>query len=594
MDEKEKAARHFAQTAQQTDHRQTSPPRFSPQVRMSGENLDKATDTTGGLRNTQAALNLVKSKMQQNAATPESGTLQSLQADSRSVSVMGTEIARSIVKRKSVNKLNRQAAPQEQGNFSVLSDYVRQPSRLIKRENFHNKAHGAHEGAKQRTSESYNRTGHAAQVKANSAAQRAKLNTKKNAAKSAAAKKGTKAAAKGTAKATKAATTAAKSSVSVLGKIAIPSAAALPIILIVALVVIIVLVLLSPLGTFFSQNEDNPNPVSGIDAEVNAEYNTTLADLRKQYEDQGYAVNVYYGVPDGDDGDRLDNWRDVLTLYSLSKSNGEVGTQVYSDDDVQNIRNLYFDMNPMSVDTWTETAEVETSKKIERYKYVYNARTGRFEKITYYETVTETETQTIQHADIWINNMRYVSKLDQYALTEQQIGEAEFMLNYRHDPLWVALGLPSALSDGDYVGNVDDLIKNLPEGTKGAAIVEAALSRLGDPYSMSLRGQGRYIDCSGLSQWAYGLAGIKLPNTAASQAKWCVDNGKIIDRSAAVAGDLIFYTSNSARVKDRYMKIGHVGIYAGNGMMVDASSSKGCVVYRAVYGTPILWARPHV
>ena len=77
---------------------------------MSGENLDKATDTTGGLRNTQAALNLVKSKMQQNAATPESGTLQSLQADSRSVSVMGTEIARSIVKRKSVNKLNRRRA----------------------------------------------------------------------------------------------------------------------------------------------------------------------------------------------------------------------------------------------------------------------------------------------------------------------------------------------------------------------------------------------------------------------------------------------------------------------------------------------------
>jgi hypothetical protein len=251
-------------------------------------------------------------------------------------------------------------------------------------------------------------------------------------------------------------------------------------------------------------------------------------------------------------------------------------------------------MNPISVDTWAETVDVEVEKEVEKTKKVYNPKTGKFEKVTYTEIVTEIETQTINHADIWITNMRYISKLDQYALSEEQIGEAEFMLNYQHDPLWVALGLHSTLNENDYIGNVDDLIKNLPVGTKGAAIAQAALTRLGDPYSMDLRGQGRYIDCSGLTQWAYGLAGIQLPNTAAEQARYCVDNNKIIDRSTAQAGDLIFYTSKSDRVANSYMKIGHVGIYVGDGMMVDASSDKGCVVYRAVYGSPILWARPHV
>lgn len=112
--------------------------------------------------------------------------------------------------------------------------------------------------------------------------------------------------------------------------------------------------------------------------------------------------------------------------------------------------------------------------------------------------------------------------------------------------------------------------------------------------ALDMRGQGRYIDCSGLIQWCYAQVGISIPWTAADQAKWCVENGKVIDPSTAAPGDLIFYQSSSARVSNRYENIGHVGIYAGNGMMIDASSSKGCVVYRAVYGAPYIWARAHV
>lgn len=56
-------------------------------------------------------------------------------------------------------------------------------------------------------------------------------------------------------------------------------------------------------------------------------------------------------------------------------------------------------------------------------------------------------------------------------------------------------------------------------------------------------------------------------------------------------GDLIFYSFTR---NGRYQNISHVAVYAGNGYLVDASSSKGCVVFRPVYsvGKIVLCGRP--
>ena len=44
------------------------------------------------------------------------------------------------------------------------------------------------------------------------------------------------------------------------------------------------------------------------------------------------------------------------------------------------------------------------------------------------------------------------------------------------------------------------------------------------------------------------------------------------------------------------MDITHVGIYAGDGMVIDASSSRGMVVYRPIFGESsiVVCGRPHV
>ncbi len=139
---------------------------------------------------------------------------------------------------------------------------------------------------------------------------------------------------------------------------------------------------------------------------------------------------------------------------------------------------------------------------------------------------------------------------------------------------------------------LDGFFSDLPVGEAGAEAVRLGLSRLGDPYSQELRGQGNYTDCSYLVQWVYKKLGVNLPGTAAAQGKYCVDNGLTIPKSSLAPGDLVFW---SHKPNGRFLNITHVGIYAGDGKVVDASSSRGQVVYRDLFdfGKQVLYGRPY-
>ncbi len=126
-----------------------------------------------------------------------------------------------------------------------------------------------------------------------------------------------------------------------------------------------------------------------------------------------------------------------------------------------------------------------------------------------------------------------------------------------------------------------------------AFIVQTALSRLGDMYSMDLRDVEGYADCSSFAHWVYKQLGIEIgwqgDYTAAGEAYACKRAGcevdVVYDESTLQIGDLLFWDHSSRRDDDgAYKKIDHVGIYIGNGMIVDASSSWGCVVCREMWG----------
>ena len=91
--------------------------------------------------------------------------------------------------------------------------------------------------------------------------------------------------------------------------------------------------------------------------------------------------------------------------------------------------------------------------------------------------------------------------------------------------------------------------------TVGAQALEAALSRRGDPYVWGAAGPGDF-DCSGLVVWAFSQLGIALPHYTGSL--W--NSGVHVARNDLEPGDLVFF----------YADISHVGIYIGDGLMVDA------------------------
>jgi cell wall-associated NlpC family hydrolase len=85
-------------------------------------------------------------------------------------------------------------------------------------------------------------------------------------------------------------------------------------------------------------------------------------------------------------------------------------------------------------------------------------------------------------------------------------------------------------------------------GTGSSAAVAAAQSKIGVPYATAGVGPGGF-DCSGLTMWAFGQAGISLPRT--SYAQFGV--GTPVSRSAIQAGDLVFFNTSGSGAS-------HVGI----------------------------------
>ena len=138
-----------------------------------------------------------------------------------------------------------------------------------------------------------------------------------------------------------------------------------------------------------------------------------------------------------------------------------------------------------------------------------------------------------------------------------------------------------------------NLYHNLPTGELGSEVVKMAMTRLGDPYSQEKRGQGSYVDCSYLTMWCYKQLSITIPGTASEQGRFCVNNGLTIAKKDLVPGDLVFW---SHKPNGRFMNITHVGVYAGDGKVIDASFSKGVVVYRNLFDSDkqVLYGRPHI
>jgi peptidoglycan DL-endopeptidase CwlO len=91
----------------------------------------------------------------------------------------------------------------------------------------------------------------------------------------------------------------------------------------------------------------------------------------------------------------------------------------------------------------------------------------------------------------------------------------------------------------------------------GERVARIAHRYLGAPYAYGGATPSGF-DCSGFVMFVYSKIGIDLPHHAASQYGY----GRAVEYSALKAGDLVFFYG-----------LGHVGLYVGRGLFIDAPQS---------------------
>ena len=104
-------------------------------------------------------------------------------------------------------------------------------------------------------------------------------------------------------------------------------------------------------------------------------------------------------------------------------------------------------------------------------------------------------------------------------------------------------------------------------------MIEVAEAQLGKKYILGTSGPNTF-DCSGLVYYCLKQAGSSRGRYNAAGYSKVADWEEIKSMDDLQIGDLLFFSTNGK-------KIGHTGIYIGDGMMIDASSSNGKVVKRS-------------
>ncbi|MDF3288552.1 C40 family peptidase [Streptomyces silvisoli] len=106
---------------------------------------------------------------------------------------------------------------------------------------------------------------------------------------------------------------------------------------------------------------------------------------------------------------------------------------------------------------------------------------------------------------------------------------------------------------------------------RAAAALAAAEGVIGAPYQWGGTGPSTF-DCSGLTSWAYAQAGVSIPRTTWDQA----NIGPHLSMDQLQPGDLVLFFGD----------LHHVGLYAGNGMVLHAPHTGASVRFESINDMP--------
>ena len=189
-------------------------------------------------------------------------------------------------------------------------------------------------------------------------------------------------------------------------------------------------------------------------------------------------------------------------------------------------------------------------------------------------------------------NVRTGPSTDSNAWTQVVTGQSYRVLDQLDG--WVQIDLDSADDDPAFISTMNGYVElkyGLAEAMEYYPAVEAAnraaafrnkivnyaCQFVGNPYVWGGTSLTKGCDCSGFVQSVLAHFGIYLERTSKNQAK----QGVRVTSDKMKPGDLVFYANSSGTIN-------HVGMYIGNGYVVNAASRKsGIKIYKWNYRTPV-------
>ena len=290
----------------------------------------------------------------------------------------------------------------------------------------------------------------------------------------------------------------------------------------------------SPFAIFLPPLERG-DTIQTVTTQYVAEFNQEIQTLVDEHKDadEGRKVYVDYEGMNSEPS----NYYDIICVYMVKYGYENTATKM-NDTNKQNLKVVFDDMCRYTTENVTE----KKGKKKKKYLEV------RITLKTYSEMSAEYQFDE--------ERQETLNQLMSACITSNpsggQTGGSQLS------------GLQGSLTPQE-ITSITDKITDPTQKT----VASFVLSKVGYPYSQDLRNSGKAFDCSSLAYYAWKSAGIDIAfggsTTAAAEAEGL--KGKTVKEKDIQPGDLIFY---SYTTNGRYKNISHVGIYVGNGKMVEA------------------------
>jgi len=163
----------------------------------------------------------------------------------------------------------------------------------------------------------------------------------------------------------------------------------------------------------------------------------------------------------------------------------------------------------------------------------------------------------------------------QVATLEEKLGDEKATIDKKLAEAKTLLGELQAKEREEILSRGSTRTPSVSASGRAAAAVSYAMAQVGKAYVYGAAGPSAF-DCSGLTMMAWAQAGVSLPHSSSAQ----YSSGPHVAESDLQPGDLVFY----------YSPISHVGMYIGNGLIVNAENPSSGVRVTGLHSMPYVGA----